>query len=408
MKRFLFLLLLNCLSTSLNSEAQITISGTVYVQSGTLENAVVYFNNTMIGTTTDTNGEFSIQAKEGQHELIVSYLGYKTINYSLNTANYTKSLVFVLNENNEMLDEIIIRKTIYNDDWKYNLQRFKNEFIGKTKLSKDCILQNPEVIHFEYNAKENILTAYPRAPLKIKHKGLGYLITYEVLSFEINKNYVSYLGYSRYENLRGGKRKQKRWKKNRLTTYNGSSVHFYKSALKNTIYEEGFIVHQFKRVQNPDRPSEKEIKAARQLIRLARTSINFSSKIDAPKNAVDSALVTIRKSRLPRFKDYLYKSKIQQSEIISIKDKIPYLDFKDNVIVVYTKEKEEQGYILRKAFSKPRKAVAQSSSIIPLERPNIIDKTGILLNPLHVLYEGYWSYEKLANSLPLDYIPQNK
>lgn len=37
--------------------------------------------------------------------------------------------------------------------------------------------------------------------------------------------------------------------------------------------------------------------------------------------------------------------------------------------------------------------------------PSMIDKKGILLSPLDVLYEGYWSYEKFANSLPLDYIP---
>lgn len=387
--------------------SQITIKGTVYDKNGVLEGAAVYFNNTMIGTTTNEKGEFTLPVKEGQHQLIVSYLGYKTTSYTLKTATYSKPLAFTLVEEENMLDEIIIKKTIYDNVWKYNLQRFEEEFIGKTELSKECKILNPKVLHFEFDAKENIFTAIPRKPLKIMHKGLGYLITYDLIDFKINNNYVSYLGYSRYENLKGSKSKQKRWKKNRLTAYNGSNVHFLKSAINNKIYEEGFMVHQFKRVPNPERPSEKEIKKAREYIRLNRTKISFSQKIDTIKTPIDSALSTIRKSRLPKFKDYLYKSKIPQSEIISIKDGMPYLDFKDNLIIVYTKEKEEKGYILRNTFSKPRKAEFQTSNLIPINRPSEIDKKGILLNPLDVYYEGYWSYyEKVGTFLPLDYVPE--
>ncbi|MFK8059215.1 MAG: carboxypeptidase-like regulatory domain-containing protein [Polaribacter sp.] len=390
---------------TISSFSQIVIRGTVYDIKGPLEGAAVYFNNTMIGTTANEKGEFSIPVKEGQHQLIISYLGYKTISYALNTATYNKPLTFALVEEENMLDEIIIKKTVYDDEWKYNLQRFEQEFIGRTELAKDCKIVNPKVLHFNYNAKEQILTAIPRKPLEIIHKGLGYKIIYDLVDFTINKNYVSYLGYSRYEQLKGSKRKQKRWKKNRLQAYNGSAVHFYKSAMQDKIYEEGFIVNQFKRVANPERPSEKEIKKARALVRLSRSSINFTKKIDTPKTAIDSALLVLRKVRLPKFKDYLYKSKVPQSEIISIKDNIPYLEFKDNIMVVYTKEKEEEGFILRNAFSKPRKATFQTSSIIPLERPSAISKDGTLYNPLDIYYEGYWGYEKFGNMLPLDYVP---
>ena len=146
-------------------QTQITIHGTVYQKNGPLEGVAVYFNSTMIGTTTNANGEFSIPVKDGQHQLIVSYLGYKTISYSLNTKTYKSPLTFALLEEENVLDEIVIKKTIYDDVWKYNLQKFKQEFIGKTELSEECEILNPKVIHFEFNAKENILTAYPRKPL---------------------------------------------------------------------------------------------------------------------------------------------------------------------------------------------------------------------------------------------------
>ena len=216
------------------------------------------------------------------------------------------------------------------------------------------------------------------------------------------------MGYSRYENLKGRKRKQKRWKKNRLKAYYGSAVHFLKSAIDNKIYEEGYVVNRFKRLPNPERPLEKDIKKARELIRLSRNTFNFSKKIDTPKTVIDSALLVVRKARLPKFKDYLYKSKISQTDIISIKDSIPYLDFIDNLIIVHTKEKEEKGFILRNAFSKSRKALFQTSNLVPINRPIAIDKKGVLYNPLDVYYEGYWSYEKFADTLPLDYEPDSR
>ena len=100
--RFLFLFILS----SFTLWCQPTIKGAIYDKNGVLENVAVYLNNTMFGTTTDVKGEFELKVKEGQYELIVSYLGYKKIVYSLNTSNYTKPLTFVLEEEENILDEI--------------------------------------------------------------------------------------------------------------------------------------------------------------------------------------------------------------------------------------------------------------------------------------------------------------
>ena len=399
--RFLFILFF----TSFFSIAQNIIKGTVYEANVALEGAAVYLNSTMLGTTTNADGEFSIPVKDGQFELIVSYLGFKKIIYSLNTENYNKPLVFKLIEEANMLNEIVITKTIYDDEWKHNLDFFKKQFIGRSKLAKGCEILNPKVLHFEFNAKDNILTAIARKPLLLKHKKLGYIITYELESFIKNKNYLTYLGYSRYKQIEGNKRKQKRWEKNRLKAYNGSSVHFFKSVLNNTIDEEGFIVHQFKRVPNPARPDEKTIKKAKELIKLHKNSINFSVKIEKPKTRLDSALVVVRKAKLSKYADYLYKSKLIKEEIITSNNNITTLSFNDNLSIVYTKEKEEMGYVMRNHFSKKRSPLSQTSSIIPLNKNIVIDKTGVLVNPLDIYFVGYWSYEKFGDSLPLDYEP---
>ncbi|WP_435416407.1 carboxypeptidase-like regulatory domain-containing protein [Polaribacter aestuariivivens] len=394
-----FLLISNCII------GQTIITGTVFEKNNPLEGAAVYLNNTMVGTTTNAKGVFSLKVKEGKHELIISFLGYKTINYNLNTSTHKKPLSFTLVEEENTLNEIFIGKTKYDDEWKYNLNNFKREFIGQTTLAENCKILNPKALHFEFDAKNNILTAFARKPLQIKHKDLGYKITYDLESFIINKKYVTYLGYSRYENLKGSKRKQRKWKENRLKAYNGSSIHFYQSLLKGTSYEDGFIINLFKRVPNPERPSEEEIKKARELVKLNRTVINFSAKNEKPKSAIDSALLVLRKVRLPKFIDYLYESKAPINKIITKENGVYKLIFENNLSVVYTKELEEKGFILRNAFSKIRKALPQTSSIIPVKKPLHLDKNGLLINPLAVFYEGYWSYEKFANTLPLDYVP---
>lgn len=400
------LILVAFLFFAILANSQITLKGTVYEKNGPLSDVAVYLNNTMIGTTTDKNGEFELQTKEGQYELIVSYLGYKKIVYSLNTADYSKPLVFALEEEENVLDEIIIKKIVYDQEWKYNLEAFKQEFIGRSNLSKDCEILNEEVLFFDFNRLENKLEAFAKQPLKIKHKSLGYIITFDLESFVRTNSYVTYLGYTRYEEMKGGKSKQRKWKKNRLEAYNGSQVHFFKSVINDTFSEEGFIVNQFKRIENPERPSEEEIEKARQLVRLNKdVVIDFNTNKTENLTALDSAWVILRKARLPKFKDYLYKSKLKKEDIISISNDKIQLSFADNLSIVYTKEKEEMGYILKNAFSRKREPTYQTSSIIPIDKNIILDKTGILIRPLSVFYEGYWSFEKFAHALPLDYEP---
>ena len=398
---FLFSILFPCFIT-----AQITIKGSVFASNLPLENVAVYLNNTMLGTTTNKAGEFTLTVTKGEYELIVSYLGFKKINYNLNTSTYQKPLRFNLVEEENVLNEITIKKTVYDETWKHNLASFKQEFIGLTNLAQECEILNPEVLHFEFDYKQNKFTAFARKPLKIKNKGLGYLITYELEDFTKINNYVSYLGYSRYENLKGGKRKKKRWKANREIAYKGSVVHFLKSLINDTFKEEGYIVNQFKRVLNTKRPSDEAIEKARTIIRFNRiNNINIKRDLENPKNAIDSAYVTVRKSRLPKYEDYLYKSQLKKEDIISIKNNQYYLIFENNLSIVYSKEKEELRFLRRTLFSKRTQPLAQTSSFIPVKKNVIIDKRGILKEPLSAYYEGYWSYEKFANSLPLDYKP---
>lgn len=385
--------------------AQIEVKGTVLFDRTPVENVSVFLNNTTIGTTTDKNGQFNLNIPKGNYELIISHLGFKTVVHKLNTETYNKPLAFSLNEDDILLDEVVVKGTQNNKNWAFDFVVFRDNFIGISELSKQCKILNPKVLHFIFNVEENKLTAYAKAPLHIKNEALGYEISYDLKSFTKQNNYVHYLGYAQFKELKGGKRKQKLWKKNRLKAYYGSITHFYKSLLNNTTKQDGFVISLFERKENPNRPSDEEIKKAQNIIAKTDAFINFSKEITTPQNAEDSAMLVLERARLPKLVDYLYKSDISPSEIISKKEGQTFLDFNNNLLVVYTKEQEELKYILQGAFSKPRKPLAQTSNIIPQAMPSLIMSDGILQEPLSMLYEGYWSYEKFAHTLPLDYTP---
>lgn len=390
------------------SFGQINIKGRVIFENEPLEGAAVYFNNTMLGTTTNEKGEFTLKTKEGVYELVVSFLGFETVAYQLDTNEYDKPLLFKMKESRNRLDEIVIKKIVYDEEWKYNLASFKQEFLGTSELAKYCEILNEEVLGFDFDADENKLVAFARKPLQIKHKKLGYLITFDLESFERVKNQVSYLGYTRYAQLKGGKRKQKRWKENRLKAFLGSPLHFYQALINKTIKEDGFVVNQFRRVENPERPSAKEIEKARQLLKLNRnnTFIDLSKKKPENYTKIDSAWAVLDKTRLPKFRDLLYKSRLKERHIITQEAGEYKFIFEDNISIVYKGELEEIGFIKRNPFAKMREPSFQTSSIIPLSRPVVMDQKGTLVNPLAIFYEGYWSYEKFAHSLPLDYLPE--
>jgi len=385
------------------SNAQIVLKGNVSSKNTPLEGAAVYVNNSSIGTSTDSNGNFELTVKSGSYDIVVSYLGFKTISYPLHTSNYKEPLLFILEEDANMLDEVVIRNTIYDDNWKYNLNQFKTSFIGLSTLAKDCEILNPKVLHFEFDARNVKLEAFAKEPLKIKHKSLGYLITYDLVYFRLEKNVVTYLGYTKYEDLKGGRSKKRKWEKNRLSAYKGSREHFYKSLLDGSTKLEGFIVNQFRRVKNPQRPSDDEIRKARLYLR-SKGFRNYSKKISTPKTAIDSSLLIIRKSRLSKYVDYLYKKDIPINDIISQEGEKHHLTFKDYLSIVYTKEKEDLNYGRSVFSNKKRTPGPQTSSIVLIKKsPYIEENSGQIISPLDVFYEGYWAFEKMAETLPLDY-----
>lgn len=458
MKNLSFVLFL--LFVALPLAAQKTITGKVLtIKDVPLEGAAVYLNNTSIGTTTNEDGEFELTLKEGTYDLIASFLGFETVQFSLDTETINQSITFKLTPKANMLNEVIVsnrRNKISPEDRTYFLSQFKRSFLGRTNLSFECKIVNEDVIDFDYNKLSGVLEAYASEPIIIDHKGLGYRIYYDLVHFELEPKRVTFLGYTRYENLKGSKRKKRKWKKKRRVAYNGSLTHFLQSVMNNTVKQEGFVVDHFKRIPNPARPSDSMIASARKKLRILRgTNGQKSFKLVSNKNLNDkktrdkllrkvtenkaikknlevevlkdkdfsvrinedgtfeattkasfnrerdSLMEIIRKARLDRLVDVDIKQNLTTSEFSKNINDNYYLSFPHYLRIKYMKEPEEDNY--RRGAAKLNYQLSLVTLYVDRAK---IDPIGVLVNPLEMFLEGYWSYEKIGDALPLDYDPK--
>jgi len=383
--------------------SQTYVNGTIRGEKNSpLEGASIYLNNTTFGTVSDKNGNFSLKVRKGNYELVVSYIGHKTTFIKINTNSKIDFLNIHLVLEDIVLDEIVLKKTAYNLKWKNNLYTFKKFFLGQTALASKCKILNPKVLHFDYDKKTSTLSAVAKEPLKIKHKGLGYLITYDLVTFSLKEDQLEYLGYTKFENLKGTDRKQQRWKSNRLKAYNGSTMHFARSLRSKKLRKEGFVVTQFKRFINNERPSEEKIKTARKIIK-KHHFVDSHKKIQQPLTALDSAIVVLQKIKLPKFKDSLYMINVPYRNMLAKSKDIILLRFSDYLKVIYLNATEDINYPSR---DKEHPFNGQVSHITMLSEYAILDPSGAIVHPLNVLTEGYWGFQSFANMLPINYQPQ--
>lgn len=106
MKKLKFLMFVFVIGTSMTSWAQTTVTGTVSdEQNVPLPGATVLEKGTSNGTTTDFDGNFTIQVSDESAILTISFLGYATKEYPLNGQTNVSA---VLQEDSSLLDEVVV------------------------------------------------------------------------------------------------------------------------------------------------------------------------------------------------------------------------------------------------------------------------------------------------------------
>jgi outer membrane cobalamin receptor len=103
-------LILILLIAPLVAVAQTTVSGVIKDQKGeTLPGANIYLNETFDGANSDINGNFSFQTEEtGQQLLVISFIGFKTLEKTVTLNGSTLNIELVLIEEINKVDGVTI------------------------------------------------------------------------------------------------------------------------------------------------------------------------------------------------------------------------------------------------------------------------------------------------------------
>ncbi|HUH46553.1 MAG TPA: carboxypeptidase-like regulatory domain-containing protein, partial [Arenibacter sp.] len=106
MKKIKFLMFVLLFGVSMASWAQTTITGTVVDEGNVpLPGATVLEKNTLNGTTTDFDGNFTLQVADGNAVLKVSFLGFTTLEMPLSGKN---NVSIMLKVDSSELDEVVV------------------------------------------------------------------------------------------------------------------------------------------------------------------------------------------------------------------------------------------------------------------------------------------------------------
>lgn len=126
-------------------KAQLTISGSVSEKSNAiLPGATIKLKNKSAGTTADKQGKYQLtNLKAGNYTLLVSYLGYQTIEKNI-TINADQTLDFVLVQSAFLADEVIVKATRANEKSATTYKNISKADIEQNNFGQDLpfILNN--------------------------------------------------------------------------------------------------------------------------------------------------------------------------------------------------------------------------------------------------------------------------
>ena len=352
------------------THAQTDLLGRVVDESDNtpLPEASVYFNNTTIGTYTDEQGEFFFETVRMLNtELVIYYPGYEIMVYKPNAQQVEgKRMVFKLRSKaavsaNKPMLAPEVRKSF--------LAVFSQNFLGITEEAGKSKILNDSVIYFGGGETKNMFRAYADSPLVIINNMLGYKIIFNLEDFWYDNatGQNNFFGYARYEELGT----DKKWMKNRRNCYYGSTLHFYRSLVSQQLYKEGFGTF------------------------LVKTD---TSKMQGLK--IGEMIIPVHDST--------------GLEPISDRD-IMYIDSTNNfsmkvtgrMLVQYIKNTTTKEFLDQRNFFMSGYLQEGVESYIQFKEPLTgINYVGVLDDYNSVSYSGYWIYERLANTLPVNYRPE--
>jgi hypothetical protein len=403
-KQLLFSLLLTCSILVAIAQNTFSISGTVKDKTGILPGASIYVSGYKVSTVTNDQGHFSLtQLAPGTYDILVQMIGYLPFKKNI-ILEKSVSINVLLTENATLLNEVVVKP---DPDRAYHLSLFKDNFIGKTPNAEDCKILNSQVLNTHFDRSTSILTVSSDQFIIIENKSLGYKIKYLLDYFEYNfkAGIIYYAGQPFFEDLKGGSAKTKRWAKAREIAYNGSIQHFFKSLYANKTTEEGFVINKLIKVPNPFRKPDSLINAN---IKKFTTDAQLGRPRTFSIGGSDSLTYWIKQRNEPKLVNTINRGDVKVDTLVKpFNENLKNVSYKDALYIMYKNEREtdefkNSGHWQSRPLDVPN---YQISTVHLLTSPAQIFANGGIFDPKSFLYEGYWGYEKIADLVPMDYVP---
>ncbi|NML67771.1 carboxypeptidase-like regulatory domain-containing protein [Hymenobacter sp. RP-2-7] len=380
-----------------------TLSGTVRdsLTQKPLPFASVFLANTTLGATTNEQGEFTLaRVPAGSYDLVASFVGYRLAKVAVTVGGPAPQQVALpLAPESSQLGEVVVRARRHANRPE-DYQRFIELFLGRTSFSRQCRIRNPRAVIVDYDAKANELTASATDYVEVENQALGYRLKYYGMHFSANfgQQLVTFYGQPVFEELvpRSAGQRQ-RWANNRATAYRGSLTHFLCSVYLDKVAAQGFLAQKLRVIPNP--PFARADSLRRQLLRQHQHTALSSAEMDS----------VARWARVYPSLQLLYTAPRPLDSLRRVApDGRVYLRFTDYLRVTYSREPPDPLYPgpPRLPGGPPDPPPRQQVSRLQLLAHEAeLQPNGQLLNPLAVLVQDYWGFEKMGEFLPLNYAP---
>jgi len=383
----LFILLIMLDESLAQPSARITLRGAVVdAKTGRpLHNANVFIANSLKGDATNEQGFFVIRnVPEGTYQIVASVIGYEAEKQTIRiTSGFKKLLIFELTPKVIPLQEVVVSAKDQKE-WRNNLKKFTELLIGKTQNASETKILNPLILEFQ-RAKSGVFAAVANEALIIENKALGYKLYYVLEKFEATLRYVKYSGIPKFEELTPETPDQlKKWQDNRKRAYNGSLRHFITTLCTN--YDSTVADLEDRKYKLTSNVNEQGSK------------IDYKKEDSYIEKEGFHVLWVNHPWRYPQLFE-LVNTNTYLAPGESPTER--YLKFSDYLQIRYTREKPEDNYYKNVRGSKRQDVQV---SWIKLEADSVmIDTRGRYFDKFKINTLGYWSWERLADMVPLDY-----
>lgn len=414
-----YIFLLTCPVFLLGQDANTLTGIVVDVETGEPMTGVsVFVNNSTYGVSTNQQGRFSLaRLPKGRHEIVVSLLGYQTMTFVVEVGERPLAPRRIMMDiKSQVLKEVDI-SPYSRSLWEQWGQIFLNAFIGTSSFSRQCKLLNHKDLRFSYDKQNRVLSVSALEPLIIENKALGYRLSYLLEEFFIDyKSGIQfYMGYPKFEELKGSQRVMRRYAQNRQKAYSGSMLHFLRAVYQGNVAENGFEVYPMQRIPNLEKQRVKQMRIDPAIlygatIRLqgdagsAGDTNNEEQQKSYPKDSLEYYRYVLRLADTLDYIDFNHPvgpDSLVQEEIEGYKK----IYFKDYLYIIAKSGEEDPVYY--KEIVKPSRRPAPPSSTLKIrdkDAPIYIDPMGNYFEPKNLFSTLYWGwYSTIATLLPIDY-----